>query len=76
MFSVAENYQYTALFLKDCDCAAKAFYSCPAIISRRPESQNTSKEPQLDTEEESEIIQARSHITSEKSSINYKPSEE
>ena len=24
-------------------CAAKAFYSCPAIISRRPGSQNTSK---------------------------------
>jgi hypothetical protein len=57
-------------------CAAKAFYSCPAIISRRPESQNTSKEPQLNTEEESRIIQARSHITLEKSSINYKPSEE
>ena len=44
-----------------CLCAAKAFYSCPAIISRRPESQNTSKEPQLNTEEESKIIQARSH---------------
>ena len=57
-------------------CAAKAFYSCPAIISRRPESQNTSKEPHLKTEEESKIIQARSHITLEKSSINYKPSEE
>ncbi len=27
-------------------CAAKAFYSCPAIISRRPESQKTPKEPQ------------------------------
>jgi hypothetical protein len=37
-------------------CAAKAFYSCPAIISRRPESQNTSKEPQLNPEEESRII--------------------
>ena len=58
------------------ECAAKAFYSCPAIISRRPESQNTSKEPQLNTEEESKIIQARSHITLEKSSRNYKPSEE
>ncbi len=57
-------------------CAAKAFYSCPAIISRRPELQNTSKEPQLNTEEESKIIQARSHITLEKSSRNYKPSEE
>jgi hypothetical protein len=57
-------------------CAAKAFYSCPAIIRRRPESQNTSKEPQLNPEEESKIIQARSHVTSEKSSRNYKPSEE
>jgi hypothetical protein len=28
-------------------CAAKAFYSCPAIISRRPGSQNTPKESQL-----------------------------
>jgi hypothetical protein len=37
-------------------CAAKAFYSCPAIISRRPESQDTSKEPQLNPEEESRII--------------------
>ena len=30
-------------------CAAKAFYSCPAIISRRPGSQNTSKESQLNS---------------------------
>ena len=58
------------------ECAAKAFYSCPAIISRRPESQNTSKEPQLNPEEESKIIQARWHVTLEKSSRNYKPSEE
>ncbi|MFN9901278.1 MAG: hypothetical protein ACK55Z_21350, partial [bacterium] len=35
------------------ECAAKAFYSCPAIISRRPESQKIPKEPQLNTEEES-----------------------
>ncbi len=27
-------------------CAAKAFYSCPAIISHRPELQKTPKEPQ------------------------------
>jgi hypothetical protein len=58
------------------ECAAKAFYSCPAIISRRPESQKTPKEPQLNPEEESRIIQARSHVNSEKSSKNYKPSEE
>jgi hypothetical protein len=57
-------------------CAAKAFYSCPAIISRRPESQKTPKEPQLNPEEESKIIQARSHVTLEKSSRNHKPSEE
>jgi hypothetical protein len=58
------------------NCAAKAFYSCPAIISRRLESQKTPKEPQLNPEEESKIIQARSHVTLEKSSRNYKPSEE
>ena len=58
------------------ECAAKAFYSCPAIISQRPESQIISKEPQENTEEESKIIQARSHVNSEKSSRNYKPSEE
>ncbi len=57
-------------------CAAKAFYSCPAIISRRPESQNTPKESQLNPEEESRIKQARSHVTLEKSSKNYKPFEE
>jgi hypothetical protein len=57
-------------------CAAKAFYSCPAIISRLPESQDTPKEPQLNPEEESRIKQARSHVTLEKSSRNYKPSEE
>jgi hypothetical protein len=57
-------------------CAAKAFYSCPAIISRRPGSQNTPKESQLNPEEDSRIKQARSHLTLEKSSKNYKPSEE
>ncbi len=57
-------------------CAAKAFYSCPAIISQRLESRIISKEPQENTEEESKIIQARSHINSEKSSRNYKPSDE
>ena len=51
-------------------CAAKAFYSCPAIISRRPRSQNTSKEPQLNSEEDSRIKHARSHVTLEKSSKN------
>ncbi len=38
------------------NCAAKAFYSCPAIISQRPESQKISKEPQENPEEESRII--------------------
>jgi hypothetical protein len=36
-------------------CTAKAFYSCPAIISQRPESQKTPKEPQENPEEESRI---------------------
>jgi hypothetical protein len=49
-------------------CAAKAFYSCPAIISRRPRSQNTSEEPQLNSEKDSRRKQARSHVTLEKSS--------
>jgi hypothetical protein len=49
-------------------CAAKAFYSCPAIISRRPRYQNTSKEPQLNSEKDSRRKQARSHVTLEKSS--------
>jgi len=49
-------------------CAAKAFYSCPAIISRRPGSQNTSKESQLNSEKDSRRKQARSHVTWEKSS--------
>ncbi len=57
-------------------CAAKAFYSCPAIISQRPGSQNTPKEVQLNPEEDSRIKQARSHVTLEKSSKNYKPFEE
>jgi hypothetical protein len=38
--------------------------------------QKTPKEPQLNPEEESKIIQARLHVTLEKSSRNYKPSEE
>ncbi len=67
--------QHHAYLVKRC-CAAKAFYSYPAIISRRPESQKTPKEPQLNPEDESRIIQARSHVTLEKSSRNYKPSEE
>ena len=49
-------------------CAAKAFYSCPAIISRCPVSQNTSKESQLNSEKDSRRKQARSHVTLEKSS--------
>jgi hypothetical protein len=49
-------------------CAAKAFYSCPAIISRRPRSQNILKEPQLNPEKDSRRKQARSYVTLEKSS--------
>ena len=59
--------------LKDVTCAAKALFSCPAIISQRLESRIISNEPLENTEEESKIIQARSHITLEKSSRNYKP---
>jgi hypothetical protein len=52
----------------DSTCAAKAFYSCPAIISRRPRSQNILKEPQLNPEKDSRRKQDRSHVTLEKSS--------
>jgi hypothetical protein len=37
-------------------CAAKALFSCPAIISQRPESRIISKEPLENTEEELKII--------------------
>ncbi len=49
-------------------CAAKAFYSCPAIISSRLGSQNTPKESQLNSEKDSRRKQARSHVTLEKPS--------
>ena len=38
------------------DCAAKALFSCPAIISQRLESRIISNEPLENTEEESKII--------------------
>ncbi len=50
------------------ECAAKAFYSCPAIISRRPGSQNTTKQSQLNSEKHSRRKHPRSHVTLEKSS--------
>jgi hypothetical protein len=56
------------VFLPRRECAAKAFCYCPAIISHRPGSQNTSKEPQLNPEKDSRIKRARSHVTLEKSS--------
>ena len=37
-------------------CAAKALFSCPAIISQRLEPRITSNEPLENTEEESKII--------------------
>ena len=38
------------------NCAAKALFSCPAIISQRLEPRITSNEPLENTEEESKII--------------------
>jgi hypothetical protein len=55
------------------ECAARAFYDCPAIISHRPRSQNILKEPQLNPEKDSRIKKPRSQVSSEKSSQNYKP---
>ncbi len=49
-------------------CAAKAYYYCPSMISRRPRSQNTSKERALNPEKESSIKRPRSHVSLEKSS--------
>jgi hypothetical protein len=57
------------------NCAAKAFYYCPSMISHRPRSQNISKESTLNLEKDSSIKRPRSHISSEKSSQNYKPLE-
>jgi hypothetical protein len=55
------------------ECAARAFYDCPAIISHRPRSQNISKEAQLNPEKDSRIKRPRSQVSLEKSSQNYKP---
>jgi hypothetical protein len=54
-------------------CAARAFYDCPAIISLCPRSQNILKEAQLNPEKDSRRKRARSHVSLEKSSQNYKP---
>jgi hypothetical protein len=43
-------------FEKDSVCAAKALFSCPAIISQRLEPRIISNEPLENTEEESKII--------------------
>jgi hypothetical protein len=37
------------------DCAAKAFYYCPSMISHRPRSQNILKERALNPEKDSRI---------------------
>ncbi len=41
---------------KEGECAAKALFSCPAIISQRLESRIISNEPLENTVEESKII--------------------
>ncbi len=43
-------------FFSETGCAAKALFSCPAIISHRLESRIISNEPLENTEEESKII--------------------
>ncbi len=40
-------------FLQVYNCAARAFYDCPAIISHRARSQNILKEPALNPEKDS-----------------------
>jgi hypothetical protein len=61
------------LSVKKMYCAARAFCDCPAIISHRPRSQNILKEAQLNPGKDSRIKRARSHVSLEKSSQNYKP---
>ncbi len=56
-------------------CAAKAFCSCPVIISHRPRSKNILKEQALNPEKDSRIKRPRSQVSLEKSSQNYKPLE-
>ncbi len=68
LFSLSKAARFHKTFSIKICCAAKAFYSCPAIISRRPGSQDTSKESQLNSEKDSRRKQARSHVTLEKSS--------
>jgi hypothetical protein len=57
------------------NCAAKAFYYCPSMISHRPRSQNILKERALNPEKDSRIKRPRLHVSLEKSSQNYKPVE-
>ncbi len=57
------------------NCAAKAFYYCPSMISHRPRSQNILKERALNPEKDSRLKRPRSHVSLEKSSQNYKPLE-
>jgi hypothetical protein len=63
------------VLFEDHSCAAKAFCDCPAIISHCPRSQNILKEAQFNPEKDSRIKRARSHVSLEKSSQNYKPLE-
>ncbi len=51
----------------------RLFYTALQWISHRPRSQNISKESTLNPEKDSTIKRPRSHVSSEKSSKNYKP---
>ncbi len=64
--------QISTLRKKAASCAAKAFYTALQWISHRPRSQNISKERTLNPEKDSTIKRPRSHVSSEKSSKNYK----
>jgi hypothetical protein len=44
------------------NCAAKALFSCPAIISQRLESRIISNEPLENTEEESKIQKFKTYV--------------
>ena len=55
-FNVKAFHRCQLTRLLQSNCAAKALFSCPAIISQRLEPRITSNEPLENTEEESKII--------------------
>jgi len=77
---VQSQHHRTKWKMKQCsteyiDVPQRLIFTALRWISRRPRSQNISKERALNPEKESSIKRPRSHVSSEKSSKNYKPLE-